>query len=458
MERKRNQRMYDAVEVGWVCVVQCELDAATALLDERYDDVSPEGGETYILGRMGRHNVAIAYPSAGSYGIAPIVRVATKIHQEFRNIRFCLLVGIAGGCPDPRDPAMDIRLGDVVVSEPKGNRGGVVQIDMGKNTDDGFRIFSHLNKPYQELLDAIPRLRNDHRNNHQRRKMDDYIDAVTRKSKEQPEPGYFAFPGREHDRLFQSDYPHPPKQASCANCDEKFVWRRDPPRKRSRVFYGTIGSANNVLRSAKERDRLRQEEGILCVEMEAAGMMDTLSCLVIRGISDYADSHKSKEWQPYAALAAAAYAKDLLTYIVKAPPARVHGKHCFLGTVPLDDVDRALAASPKAFPQDLAELVNIMSNRKLHFFEVRLPRFHEFLRKYKLSHTSHWVEADPNQIFDGFNITKATAVLDNPQKEPRERLRAARARAFLLSNRRGLVTIYRIHDTVLRMWNYVESG
>ncbi|KAH8704541.1 nucleoside phosphorylase domain-containing protein [Phaeosphaeriaceae sp. PMI808] len=317
MERKRNQRMYDAVEVGWVCIVQCELDAATALLDERQDDVSPEGGETYILGRMGRHNVVIAYPSAGSYGIAPIVRVATKIHQEFRNIRFCLLVGVAGGCPDPQDDAMDIRLGDVVVSEPKGNRGGVVQIDMGKNTEDGFRIFSHLNKPYHELLDAIPRLRNDHQ---KKRKMDDYIDAVTMKSKEQPEPGYFAFPGREQDRLFQSDYRHPQEQASCADCDEKRVRRRTPLARRSRVFYGTIGSANNVLRSAKKRDRLHREEGILCVEMEAAGLMDTLSCVVIRGICDYADSHKNKEWQPYAALAAAAYAKELLTYIAKAPP------------------------------------------------------------------------------------------------------------------------------------------
>jgi hypothetical protein len=51
---------------------------------------------------------------------------------------------------------------------------------------------------------------------------------------------------------------------------------------------------------------------IMCFEMEAAGLMDTFPCLVIRGISDYADSHKNKEWQEYAAAAAAAYAKELL--------------------------------------------------------------------------------------------------------------------------------------------------
>lgn len=46
--------------------------------------------------------------------------------------------------------------------------------------------------------------------------------------------------------------------------------------------------------------------------MEAAGLMDNFPCLVIRGICDYADSHKNKRWQPYAAATAAAYAKDLL--------------------------------------------------------------------------------------------------------------------------------------------------
>jgi nucleoside phosphorylase len=49
--------------------------------------------------------------------------------------------------------------------------------------------------------------------------------------------------------------------------------------------------------------------------MEAAGLMDDFPCLVIRGICDYADSHKKKRWQPYAAATAAAYAKELLNVI-----------------------------------------------------------------------------------------------------------------------------------------------
>jgi hypothetical protein len=77
------------------------------------------------------------------------------------------------------------------------------------------------------------------------------------------------------------------------------------------VHYGTIGSANVVVKDATVRDALKRDMNILCVEMEAAGLMDTFPCLVIRGICDYADSHKNKRWQPYAA----AYMKELLTVI-----------------------------------------------------------------------------------------------------------------------------------------------
>ena len=71
------------------------------------------------------------------------------------------------------------------------------------------------------------------------------------------------------------------------------------------------------MRDAKERDRLAKEKGVLCFEMEAAGLKTDLGWLVIRGICDYADSHKNKDWQGYAALTAAAYAKELLS---EAPP------------------------------------------------------------------------------------------------------------------------------------------
>jgi nucleoside phosphorylase len=63
------------------------------------------------------------------------------------------------------------------------------------------------------------------------------------------------------------------------------------------------------------RDKIAEEEGVACFEMEAAGLMENFPCLVIRGICDYADSHKNKRWQPYASATAAVFAKELLGFI-----------------------------------------------------------------------------------------------------------------------------------------------
>lgn len=52
------------------------------------------------------------------------------------------------------------------------------------------------------------------------------------------------------------------------------------------------------------------------MDMELAGLMNHFSGLVIRGIYNYIDSHKSKEWQLYTALTVAAYAKELLLVVL----------------------------------------------------------------------------------------------------------------------------------------------
>ena len=125
----------------------------------------------------------------------------------------------------------------------------------------------------------------------------------------------FFYQGVEHDLLFEATYHHQGGN-SCHGCDRNKVVDRVPREKTSpRIHYGTIGSSNQVVKDAVTREKLREYFGIICVEMEAAGLMDEFPCLVIRGICDYADSHKNNQWQPYAAATAAAYAKDLLSII-----------------------------------------------------------------------------------------------------------------------------------------------
>jgi nucleoside phosphorylase len=185
---------------------------------------------------------------------------------------------------------------------------------MGKWKDDGeFRIESHLNKPPKVLSKAIELLQSDH--DFREGSIKHYIDEVAIKSTKLPALKDYRFPGRDQDQLFRPDYRHAGGE-NCSACDatqvEKQLSREseDPV-----VHYGLIASGNAVMRSAQRRDELRDAWDVICFEMEAAGLMDDFPCVVIRGICDYSDDHKHKLWQPYCAVVAAAYAKDLLRVI-----------------------------------------------------------------------------------------------------------------------------------------------
>jgi nucleoside phosphorylase len=133
----------------------------------------------------------------------------------------------------------------------------------------------------------------------------------------------YTYQGVDNDDLFEAEYDHVGGGTTCDQCDRSRLVSR-PARDGTEpvIHYGTIASGNQVMRHGVTRDRWRLELNVLCFEMEASGLMNNFPCLVIRGICDYADSHKNKRWQPYAAATAAAYAKELL-YVI--PGSRVRG-------------------------------------------------------------------------------------------------------------------------------------
>jgi nucleoside phosphorylase len=257
---------------------------------------------------MGAHNIDIAImPEIGNNSAAS---VATPLMSDFKSIRFGLLVGIGGGIPS--DDEDDIRLGDVVVSKPTATFGGVVQFDRGKIHPNGqFERTGTLKKPPAVLRANVQKLEAKHRR--EGNQISKYLSEMFERFPKMKEE--YTCPGMEHDQLFEATYNHEGGK-TCRQCNRNKVVER-ALRKNSapRVHYGTIGSANEVIKDSETRDKLRTDLGILCVEMEAAGLMDEFSCLVIRGICDYADSHKNKSWQPYSAATAAAYAKELLSII-----------------------------------------------------------------------------------------------------------------------------------------------
>jgi nucleoside phosphorylase len=128
---------HDEYNVGWICALPVELAAAQEMLDEEHDDLERDGNDEnlYTLGSIRGHNIVIVCLPAGRIGNNPATAVATQMRATFKGTRFCLMVGIGGGVPSAE---VDIRLGDVVVSQPDRISGGVVQYDFGKATSSGF--------------------------------------------------------------------------------------------------------------------------------------------------------------------------------------------------------------------------------------------------------------------------------------------------------------------------------
>ncbi|KAF2147969.1 purine and uridine phosphorylase, partial [Myriangium duriaei CBS 260.36] len=288
-------------QVGWICALPIEGAAAVLMLDEMFgilDDQDDGGTNSYTLGRIGSHNIAIACLPHGVYGTSPATNVAANMMRTFpSSLRIGLMVGIGGGIPSADH---DIRLGDIVVSTAGGSLGGVVQYDRGKR-EDGFVRTGFLNSPPVSVQTAVSTL--ETHGLALGYAYPGFIDEGIAKTKDRRD---FSRPDENTDKLFKT---HKKRDGKVSEMEEKRKPRKDllPT-----VHYGIIASGNSLIKNAAERDRIAGETGAICVEMEAAGLMNSFPCIVVRGICDYADHHKTKDWQPYAALAAAAYAKELL--------------------------------------------------------------------------------------------------------------------------------------------------
>jgi nucleoside phosphorylase len=296
--------------VGWICAIATESVAACLFLDKEHegrpDHLAANDSNDYTLGEMAGHHVVIAVMPDGEYGQTSATAVIKDMLNSFPNIRIGLMVGIGGGAPTAKH---DIRLGDVVVSSPSEGTGGVYQYDYGKLIQgQGFQHTGFLNQPSTLVRTTVNGLRTRYK-------------IKGHKIRE------FSHPGEDKDRLYHSDLVHP--ATSGETCEDwcnvqpeqiverhKRTAREDDPA----IHYGIVASGSSLMKDATIRDALAKEKSVMCFEMEAAGLMSHFPCLVVRGICDYSDSHKNKDWQGFAAMTAAAYAKELLARMV---PSRV---------------------------------------------------------------------------------------------------------------------------------------
>ncbi|KAK9423700.1 putative NACHT domain-containing protein [Seiridium unicorne] len=284
--------------IGWVCALSIEVTAAKAALDHIHNKPPPDhkfekddGGNNYIFGDLEGHNVIVAYSELGAYGETSVADVVARLHASFPSVRSTLIVGIARGVPNT---AEDVRLGDVVVSKSTGGLPGVVQYDANWALTQDVASTTPAKVPDQptsSLLTAIGKVETAAIFNDS--KTVRYISEMVRR-----DPATFSRPSPEQDR--------------CPDGIELGILR-DPSC--SVVHYGLIASGPQLIHDGAARDGLTRRQGILCVDTEIAGLKNAAQYLVIRGICDYLDSHSSEIWYAYAAVAAAAYAKEVLSII-----------------------------------------------------------------------------------------------------------------------------------------------
>ena len=314
----------DSYTIAWIAALPIERAAAEAMLDEEH--APPKGfsrhqtdTNLYTWGRVGEHNIVIASLHAWGYGTTSAATTASSLLASLPAIRVGLLVGIGGGIARP-DEGYDIRLGDVVVSKPSRTTGSVYQYDLIKaKPGDKREMMPFFGRPPMVLLKALALIQADHERKESKvpqllREMLEKNPKMGKQSKKSPA---YVYQGGPSDRLFEASYEHL-LGPDCSGCDGAREVQRDSRETTDpEIHYGIIASGNTLVKDSRTRDRILADVGedCICLEMEAAGLMDHFPSLVIRGISDYADSHKNDRWQRYASATAAAYAKELLAYV-----------------------------------------------------------------------------------------------------------------------------------------------
>jgi nucleoside phosphorylase len=313
--------------VGWIAPMALELTAAIGMLDDHESLRMPEDDMTYHAGRIGDHHVVMAV--CPRIGTQPAAALLANMRRSFRNIRHVLVVGIAGAVPCYGPNLQDqIVLGDVVVGVPQWGHGGVVHYEFGAwESRSTLAVSEHTLHPSSALLSAVNNLQAAH-NMERGSQIPQYLSDLRKRLSPRLRRD-FDDPSNEHDHLFEEGYLHSDRSRLCDGfCDVSRSKRREDRGEYAMrgtdspvIHYGTVGSANTVILSSAKRNELYENYGIICVEMESAGVMSDHQALVIRGICDYADSHKNKRWQRYAAATAAAYAKEVLLLVPQAPAA-----------------------------------------------------------------------------------------------------------------------------------------
>ncbi|KAK6516739.1 hypothetical protein TWF506_006631 [Arthrobotrys conoides] len=271
-------------EIAIICALPLEASVVSELFDQRFDEKAygkAQGdSNAYSTGVIGNHNVVLVHmPDMGKVAAAT---AAACLHSSYQNIQLALTVGICGAAPFDPQSGKAIHIGDVVISE------GLIQYDLGRQYPNN--IFMRKDTPRDNLPRPRPKIR-----------------AILAKLKTKQGLCWLENKSSEYLKVLQQKQGDATSHRSGIE-DESFNDGTNPT-----THFGLMASGDTVMKSEEDRDYIISRDGVIAFEMEGAGIWEKFpNSLVIKGVCDYADSHKIKRWQDYAATTAAAVTKAFL--------------------------------------------------------------------------------------------------------------------------------------------------
>lgn len=293
-DKKREREMTFNPRIAILTALPHEFSMMKQLLtDKRLDKSLGDVKVQFPHGRIGSNDVVVGMSGKGNNLSSAI---ATKIYAKYPSVEYMFIVGIAGGIPDFEKPAESIRLGDIVLSNEK----GILQYDKSKTTTSG-KEDDFDPRPPDAILLRNAKMYLEPINNLRRYKYWGYLDELLNQSQ---------IVRPEEEVLDESPWIEDYAGGVRARLPKN-------KRKRPRLHFGPIASANTVLKDISVRKQLKEDYKAKAVEMEASGVADAAwlekqYCFVVRGICDYANPNKNDEWQKYAAAAAAAFTQEII--------------------------------------------------------------------------------------------------------------------------------------------------
>ncbi|XP_052077843.1 uncharacterized protein LOC127715718 [Mytilus californianus] len=307
--------------IAVITSLYCEKLAVDALIDNKTTFVKykTEGeSQVYSVGRIGRHKIVSTKLSkdASSPENSKISteNSVTRLLGTFSKVQHVFLVGVGGSVPDYEDASKHVRLGDIVVSLPSHERSCLYvhcqKVEHTLRTDEYKFSVKHWACADDTLQKVVEKIKNiTDSSPDPERPWDIYLEEASERLK--AEESSFHRPFINTDRLYYTNPDGTVVEVQHPSGDRNYNEGR------TNVRFGAISNGMNIAKDGKLRKTFARLYGIKAYDLDTDAILESLegnrneSFLIIRGIADYADGSR-KEWQPYSAMAAAAYMKTLI--------------------------------------------------------------------------------------------------------------------------------------------------